>query len=94
LNEVYETEANHGPVLRALCYFDDAEQDARLPGEGLKDWSRVREFFSKAVAALIVPPVEPLVIQANVVDVRSNPTRVRKSIKAKTPAKKLPLRRR
>lgn len=83
LNEVYETDANHGLVLRALCYFDDAEQEAQLPGEGSKDWPRVREFFSKAVAALIVPPGEPLAIQANVVDVRSR----RKAATRKTPTK-------
>ncbi|HEX2736389.1 MAG TPA: nucleotidyl transferase AbiEii/AbiGii toxin family protein [Polyangiaceae bacterium] len=80
LNEVYETEANHGLVLRALCYFDDAEQDAPLPGEGPQDWARIREFFSRAVAALIVPPGEPLAIQANVIDVRSHKT-VRKTRK-------------
>src|SRR5690349_19588971 len=83
LNEVYETEAHHGLVLRALCYFDDAEQDAPLPGEGNKDRTRVREYFSKAVAALIG---EPLAIQSNVVDVRS----ARQGTRKKAPRKKAP----
>lgn len=69
LAKVYATELNSGLVLRALSYFDDAEAEAPLPGEGTNDWRSVRDFFSMAVAALLVPPTRPLAIQANVVDV-------------------------
>ncbi|MCA9640477.1 MAG: nucleotidyl transferase AbiEii/AbiGii toxin family protein [Polyangiaceae bacterium] len=68
LREVYRTEVNDGLVLRALCYFEDAETSPELPGEGKDDWSNVKEFFQRAVAALIVPPTKPLAIQAQVVD--------------------------
>lgn len=83
LNEVYETDANHGLVLRALCYFDDAEQEAQLPGEGSKDWPRVREFLLEGRRGVDRSPGEPLAIQANVVDVRSR----RKAATRKTPTK-------
>jgi hypothetical protein len=56
-------------VLRALSYFDDAEAEAPLPGEAPDDWTAVRAFFSKAVAAFVVPPTRPLGIQNRVVDV-------------------------
>ena len=71
LSKVYETEVNSGLVLRALTYFDDADSEAALPGEGKSDWRKVRDFFSMAVAALLVPPTRPLEIQSCVVDVRS-----------------------
>jgi hypothetical protein len=70
LAKVYATEINSGLVLRALSYFDDAEAEAPLPGEGTNDWRSVRDFFSMAVAALLVPPTRALAIQSNVVDVR------------------------
>jgi hypothetical protein len=71
LSKVYATEVNSGLVLRALSYFADADAEAELPGEGRSDWIRVREFFSMAVAALLVPPTRPLEIQSRVVDVLS-----------------------
>jgi hypothetical protein len=70
LRTVYDTEFNQGLVLRALSYFDDAEEEAALPGEGRDDWDQVKAFFSKAVGALIVPPIKPLAIQGRCVDVR------------------------
>lgn len=75
LREVYESDVNEGLVLRALTFFDDAEQEPALPGEGPDDWRRVTTFFSAAVAALIVPPQEPLDIQRRVVDVVAGPNR-------------------
>ena len=71
LGEIYETDVNQGLVLRALCFFDDAEAETPLPGEGDTDWDRVQSYFSTAVAALLVPPQAPLTIQSAVVDVRS-----------------------
>jgi hypothetical protein len=70
LSKVYATDVNSGLVLRALTYFDDADAEAALPGEGTSDWRRVRDFFSMAVAALLVPPTRPLEIQSCVVDVQ------------------------
>ncbi len=70
LRQVYDAEVNEGLVLRALAFFDDAEKCARLPGEGEDDWETVQAFFSHAVAALVVPPPKPLVIQKRRVDVR------------------------
>lgn len=84
LAQVYATEINSGLVLRALSYFDDAEAEAPLPGEGANDWRSVRDFFSMAVAALLVPPTRPLAIQANVVDVRPLQPGGKKRKKAKS----------
>jgi hypothetical protein len=71
LRMVYATDVNEGLVLRALTYFEDAEPGPSIPGEGEGDWELVRDFFSTAVAALLVPPIEPLKIQDRVVDVRA-----------------------
>jgi hypothetical protein len=70
LRTVYATDVNEGLVLRALCYFEDAEQGPPIPGEGDDDWNDVKAFFSSAVAALLVPPPKPLTIQSRIVDVR------------------------
>lgn len=69
LREVYESDVSEGLVLRALTYFDDAESEPPLPGEGPDDWSQVTAFFSAAAAALLVPPRRPLAIQDRVVNV-------------------------
>lgn len=89
LSKVYSTEINSGLVLRALAYFDDAEAEAPLPGEGASDWGRVKDFFSTAVAALLVPPTRPLSIQGRIVDVQ--PPEVlqkKKKLRKKTGAKR------
>lgn len=70
LREVYATDVNEGLVLRALCYFDDAEAGPPIPGEGTDDWQHVKDFFSRAVGALLVPPAKTLQVQSRVVDVR------------------------
>jgi len=70
LREVYEQDVNDGLVLRALTFFNDAETEPRLPGEGKGDWNLVKGYFDEAVAALIVPPMKPLAIQKRVVDAR------------------------
>lgn len=70
LTLVYATEVNQGLILRSLCYFDDAESEGPLPGEAKQDFATVKAYFTKAVAALIVPPTTALVIQSNVVDVQ------------------------
>lgn len=87
VSKVYQTEVNHGLVLRALTYFDDAEAEAPLPGEGPKDWEAVRAFFAHAVAALLVPPTRPLAIQSRVVDVRATGASKRPARRAKSKAK-------
>lgn len=75
LRTVYETDVNDGLVLRALCYFEDAETGPRIPGESDEDWALVKAFFSRAVASLLVPPDKPLGVQSQVVDVRSRTER-------------------
>lgn len=70
LKEVYQTEVNDGLVLRALTYFDDAEAEARLLGEGPEDWATVKEYFVSRAGALLLPPNRVLAIQTRTVDVR------------------------
>jgi len=69
LRTVYRQEINDSLVLRALTYFDDADREAPLPGEGDRDWERVKDFFLSRVGQLLVPPGEPLEIQRRQVDV-------------------------
>lgn len=69
LRTVYRQPVNDSLLLRALTYFDDAEREAALPGEGASDWERVKEFFLNRVGLLLVPPSEPLEIQRLRVDV-------------------------
>jgi hypothetical protein len=70
MREVFGPDVNEGLLLRALTYFDDAEREAPLPGEGTGDWSTVTDFFLTRVGQLLVPPVRELEIQKRVVDVR------------------------
>ena len=69
IRRVLRQEVNDGLLLRALAWFEDAEREARLPGEGPDDWSTVKEFFRTRVGHLLVPPARPLEIQDRVVDV-------------------------
>jgi hypothetical protein len=69
LRTVYRQEINDSLVLRALTYFDDADREAPLPGEGGEDWKRVKGFFLERVGHLLVPPAEELEIQKLRVDV-------------------------
>jgi hypothetical protein len=69
LRTVYRQEVNDSLVLRALTYFDDAEREAPLPGEGRRDWERVKDFFLARVGQLLLPPLEVLEIQRLRVDV-------------------------
>jgi len=69
LRTVYRQEINDSLVLRALTYFDDADREAPLPGEGDADWERVKGFFLDRVGHLLVPPAEELEIQKLRVDV-------------------------
>jgi hypothetical protein len=69
MRTVYASEVNQGLLLRAITYFDDAEREAPLPGEGKSDWKRVRSFFTSAAGALVTPPLKALEIQRRVVGV-------------------------
>lgn len=69
IRKVYEGEIDDGLLLRALTYFDDADREAALPGEGARDWSVVKEYFLVQVGALLVPPPRRLAIQDRKVDV-------------------------
>ncbi len=68
LRRVYRHDIDESLLLRALTYFDDAEREAQLPGEGTHDWAAVKDFFLTRVGQLIVPPARKLKIQERVVD--------------------------
>jgi hypothetical protein len=79
IRDVYRQDVNEGLLLRALTYFDDADREAKLPGEGPRDWKTVKDFFLSAVGALLVPPATALRIQGRVVDVHAPPAARRAS---------------
>jgi hypothetical protein len=68
---VYSAVIDDGLLLRALTYFDDADREAPLPGEGAADWSVVKDYLLLQVGSLLTPPRRRLVIQARVVDVET-----------------------
>lgn len=74
IRTVYLQEVNDALLLRALTYFDDADREAPLPGEGEQDWERVKDFFLTRVGQLLVPPSERLQIQELRVDVSDEAT--------------------
>jgi hypothetical protein len=84
LRTVYKPPINQGLLLRALCYFDEAEAEASLPGEGAADWKAVKAFFTKAVGALVVPPSSALAIQRRIVDVENPPRSGRSAKKSRS----------
>ncbi len=69
IRRVYNQEVNDGLLLRGLTYFDDAEREAKLPGEGRGDWPIVKNYFLSTVGSLLVPPRPRLAIQRRIVDV-------------------------
>ena len=69
MRQVYRQDVNDALLLRALTFFDDAEREAALPGEGKDDWSTVKEFFWSRVGHLLIPPARQLQIAQRVVDV-------------------------
>jgi hypothetical protein len=69
MRRVYQADVNEALLLRALTYFDDAEREAMLPGEGPGDWAAVKDFLLNRVGQLLVPPSRPLTIQNRTVDV-------------------------
>ena len=69
MRHVYQQEINEPLLLRALTFFDDAEREAKLPGEGPDDWATVKEFFWSRVGQLLIPPARELLIERRVVDV-------------------------
>lgn len=69
IRTVYQAQIEDGLLLRALTYFDDADREAPLPGEGAHDWTAVKDYFLTQVGALLVPPTRPLAIQDRIVDV-------------------------
>ena len=69
MRQVYKQEVNDGLLLRALTYFDDADREAGLPGEGPADWETVKDFFWSRVGQLLIPPSRELDIARRIVDV-------------------------
>jgi hypothetical protein len=68
IRTVYQGQIDDTLMLRALTYFDDAEREAVLPGEGPSDWKTVRDYFLVQVGSLLTPPMRRLQIQKHVVD--------------------------
>jgi hypothetical protein len=94
---VFRQDVNEALLLRALTFFDDAEREAALPGEGRDDWSAVKEFFRVRVGQLLIPPSRALEIEARVVDVVERPSLARKKARpapknGRKPARKRPKR--
>jgi hypothetical protein len=71
IRTIHRGPVDDGLLLRALTYFDDANREARLPGEGPRDWASVKEYFLIQVGSLLVPPRRRLAIQSRLVDVRA-----------------------
>ena len=69
IRDVYQQDVNDGLLLRALTYFNDAEREACLPGEGPEDFAIVKNFFLERVGNLLIPPAQTLSIQNRRVDV-------------------------
>jgi hypothetical protein len=55
IRSVHEGQIDDGLMLRALTYFDDADREAALPGEGRPDWSTVKDCYLRQVGALLAP---------------------------------------
>jgi len=68
IRTVYQGEIDDTLMLRALTYFDDADREAGLPGEGTSDWATVKDYFLVQVGSLLTPPTRRLQIQEQVVD--------------------------
>jgi hypothetical protein len=92
IRTVYRTPIDDALLLRALTYFDDADREARLPGEGPRDWSRIKEYFLLQVGHLLVPPMERLAIQECVVDVSAAAPRGRAGSTQRSPSPAPPRR--
>jgi hypothetical protein len=75
MRRVHGPDLNDGLLLRSLTFFDDAEREALLPGEGPNDWLVLRDFFLSRVGELLVPPMKKLAIQNQIVDVTRRVTR-------------------
>jgi hypothetical protein len=73
LRQVYRQDVHDALLLRALTFFDDADREAALPGEGRDDWSTVKDFFWSRVGQLLIPPARTLEIERRVVDVVDEP---------------------
>lgn len=73
MKQVYRQDVNELLLLRALTFFDDAEREAALPGEGPDDWATVKEFFWDRVGQLLIPPARELQIERRIVDVAGEP---------------------
>jgi hypothetical protein len=75
IDRVYQQPVSQGLLLRALTFFEDAEREAGLPGEGPRDWATVKDFFTRRVGDLLLPPGRALEIQGRRVDVLERPPR-------------------
>jgi hypothetical protein len=71
MRTVHPAQIDEGLLLRALTYFDDAEREAAVPGEGRSDWRVIKDYFLAQVGCLLTPPMRRLAIQAQTAEVRT-----------------------
>ncbi|MCX6549892.1 MAG: nucleotidyl transferase AbiEii/AbiGii toxin family protein [Acidobacteria bacterium] len=69
MRTVYPGQIDEGLLLRALTYFDDADREATVPGEGKSDWRIIKDYLLAQVGCLLTPPMRRLSIQAQTADV-------------------------
>jgi hypothetical protein len=70
IREVFRQPVSDALLLRAMTYFDDAQREAPLPGEGKRDWETVKNFFQTRAGSLLIPPGPELEIMKNTVDLK------------------------
>jgi hypothetical protein len=68
IRAIYGGQIDDTLMLRALTYFDDADREAHLPGEGPSDWKTVKDYLLVQVGTLLAPPTRRLRIQNQIVD--------------------------
>ncbi len=73
IRSVYQGQVDDALMLRALTYFNDADREAGLPGEGATDWATVKDYFLVQVGSLLTPPTGRLQIQEQIVDAGRKP---------------------
>ncbi len=74
IRTVYRQDVEETLLQRALTFFDDADREAPLPGEGPQDWRTVKDFFWSRVGQLLIPRARGLQIERRVVDVNESPS--------------------
>jgi hypothetical protein len=56
--------------VKCPAFFEDAEREALVPGEGRSDWRIIKDYILAQVGSLLTPPMR-LAAQAQTADVRT-----------------------